>query len=126
MRSDDARTSALVRLIDDPASFRQVAAERACLEVLDGSCRTPIGVLAEPDGASGGLRLRALVAEPDGSAVYRSEAVGPAGDAAAATALGHAVGRELRQLAGEAFFAALADHKGANPTESGQGGSDGP
>ena len=126
VRADDGRTGALVRLIDDPASFRQVAAERACLKVLDGSCRTPIGVLAEPDGASGGLRLRALVAEPDGSAVYRSEAAGPGGDAAAAAALGHAVGQELRQLAGEAFFAALADHMGADPMRSDQGRSDRP
>ena len=114
MRSGDGRAGALARLIDDPASFRQVAAERACLEVLDGSCRTPIGVLAEPEDASPGLRLRALVAEPDGSAVYRSEAAGPGGDAAAAAALGRTVGRELRQLAGEAFFAALADRLGSD------------
>jgi len=112
VRGDDRRTQDLVRLIDDPVSFRRVAAERACLDVLDGSCRTPIAVLAEPEEASQGLRLRALVAEPDGSAVYRSEASGPGAEVAEAEALGRAVGRELRQLAGEAFFAALADLAG--------------
>jgi len=114
VRSGDERTRDLVRLIDDPTSSLQVAAERACLEVLDGSCRTPIAVLAEPAPNSQGLRLRALVAEPDGSTVYRSEASGPACGLADAETLGHAVGRELRQLAGEGFFAALADNFGAD------------
>jgi hydroxymethylbilane synthase len=103
----------LVRPVDHPASARQVAAERACLEVLDGSCRTPLAVLAEPAEGSDGLRLRALVAETDGSAVYRGECAGPAAETAAAVALGRVVGRELRLLAGEAFFAALADGAGA-------------
>ncbi len=114
VRSDDRRVQDLVRLVDHPASACRVTAERACLEVLDGSCRTPIAVLAEPEAGSGGLRLRALVAEPDGSEVYRSEAVGPGSEIADAEALGRTVGRELRQLAGEAFFAALADNFGAD------------
>ncbi len=120
VRSDDRRVRDLVRLVDDPASACQVTAERACLEVLDGSCRTPIAVLAEPEAGSGGLRLRALVAEPDGSAVYRSEATGPGTGKADAEALGRAVGQELRQLAGEAFFAALADNLGADRTGADQ------
>ena len=112
VRGEDARVRNWVGLVNDPASARQVAAERACLEVLDGSCRTPIGVLAEPLPGSRGLRLRALVAEPDGSQVYRSEAAGPARETAEAEALGHGVGRELRRLAGDSFFAALADNFG--------------
>jgi hydroxymethylbilane synthase len=114
VRSNDESTRDLVRLVDDPASSRQIIAERACLEVLDGSCRTPIAALAEPEPGSQGLRLRALVAEPDGSEVFRSEAVGPGSEMADAEALGRTVGRELRQLAGEAFFAALADNLGAD------------
>ncbi len=120
VRSDDRRVQDLVRLVDHPASSCQVTAERACLEVLDGSCRTPIAVLAEPEAGSGGLRLRALVAEPDGSEVYRSEATGPGTGKADAEALGRAVGQELRQLAGEAFFAALADNLGADRTGADQ------
>ncbi len=120
VRSDDRRVRDLVRLVDDPASACQVTAERACLEVLDGSCRTPIAVLAEPAAGSGGLRLRALVAEPDGSEVYRSEGTGPGTGKADAEALGRAVGQELRRLAGEAFFAALADNLGADRTGADQ------
>ena len=111
VRRADRRVYDLVRLVDHPASSRRVAAERACLEVLDGSCRTPIAALAEP--VAGGLRLRALVAQPDGSEVYRSECSGPGGGTDDATALGRVAGRELRQLAGEAFFAALSDDAGA-------------
>ena len=120
VRSDDRRVQDLVRLVDHPASACQVTAERACLEVLDGSCRTPIAVLAEPEAGSGGLRLRALVAKPDGSEVYRSEATGPGTGKADAEALGRTVGQELRRLAGEAFFAALADNLGADRTGADQ------
>jgi hydroxymethylbilane synthase len=126
VRSNDERARNLVRLVDDPASSRQITAERACLEVLDGSCRTPIAVLAEPVAGTQGLRLRALVAEPDGSALYRSEAAGPGSEMADAEALGRAVGRELRQLAGEAFFAALADRFGADRSGADRFGADEP
>ncbi len=112
VRADDERTNELVRLVDHPPSARQVAAERACLEVLDGSCRTPIGVLAEPEDAGECLWLRALVAAPDGSKVYRSERRGPAAEA---ERLGREVGAELRAAAGEAFFAALADVAAPDP-----------
>jgi hydroxymethylbilane synthase len=88
-RADDERTD---------------AAERACLEVLDGSCRTPIAALAELDAAGGELWLRALVAMPDGSRAHRAERRGPAGEA---EALGRDAGAELRAAAGPAFFAAL-------------------
>jgi hypothetical protein len=42
-----------------------VAAERAFLSTLDGSCRTPIAGLAVRN-ASGGCSFRGLVATPDG------------------------------------------------------------
>jgi hydroxymethylbilane synthase len=108
IRRDDRRVGDLVRPLDHAPSSRRLAAERACLEVLDGSCRTPIAALAEPAGGDGALRLRALVAKPDGSEVYRSDCTGPAADAAEAGTLGRLVGRELRQLAGDDFLAALA------------------
>jgi hydroxymethylbilane synthase len=107
IRSDDARTRDLLAPLDHGESHLRVRAERACLEVLDGSCRTPIGVLAELDGGTQGqIRLRALVAEPDGSAAWRTERTGPAADA---DALARDAGAELRAAAGEAFFERLAD-----------------
>jgi hydroxymethylbilane synthase len=105
-RAEDGRTRDLLAAIDDPDSALCVGAERACLEVLDGSCRTPIGVLAELDGAARSLRLRALIAEPDGTRLWRAERRGDAGDA---EALARDAGAELRAAAGEAFFERLAD-----------------
>ncbi len=80
----------------------RVAAERACLAELDGSCHTPIAALAETMGGDG-LRLRALIALPDGSAVERDERHGPA---SAAAALGRAAGVALKARAAPTFFRA--------------------
>ncbi|MBX6322480.1 MAG: hydroxymethylbilane synthase [Rhodospirillaceae bacterium] len=109
-RADDGAMRDLLAPIDDAASAACVAAERACLAALEGSCRTPIAALAErldPDAPAGRgrLRLRALVALPDGSVVHRDERVGPE---AAPEALGHAAGEALQKRAGPAFFNTLA------------------
>ena len=104
-RADDDRALAWLAAISDAPSFARVTAERACLEVLDGSCHTPIAGLAELTDDGARLRLRALIAWPDGSQAYRAEDSGPLGDPAA---LGQAVGQMLRDQAGPAFFEALA------------------
>ena len=104
-RAGDERTGAWLAALDHRETAARVAAERACLEVLDGSCRTPIAALAELDGTE--LWLRALVAMPDGSRAHRAERRGPATDP---EALGRDAGAELRGAAGPAFFAALAGH----------------
>jgi hydroxymethylbilane synthase len=98
IRADDERVAGLLAPISDAATTEQVAAERACLAALDGSCRTPIAALAEHEG--GILRLRALIALPDGSAVHRQDRRGPARQA---VDLGRAVGEALRAAAGPAF-----------------------
>jgi hydroxymethylbilane synthase len=98
-RIDDARTARLLAPLNDAETMAQVTAERACLTVLEGSCRTPIAAYAEfVDGA---LRLRALIALPDGSVVHRHEA---RGTTAKAQALGEEVGHALRKLAGPDFL----------------------
>ncbi len=103
-RRDDAAVAALLGALNDPATASCIAAERAMLAVLDGSCRTPIAALAEP-GDGDQLVLRGLVVMPDGSAEHRAQRRGRAADAAA---LGEDLGQELRAAAGPAFFAALA------------------
>jgi len=102
-RSDDEATARRIEALNHLPSATRVAAERACLEVLDGSCRTPIGALAELT-SEGSLRFRALVALPDGSRIYRAETVG---DASEPERLGREVGASLRAQAGAEFFAAL-------------------
>ncbi|MEM7225310.1 MAG: hydroxymethylbilane synthase [Pseudomonadota bacterium] len=104
-RADDEPTLANLAKISDESSFARVAAERACLDVLDGSCHTPIAGLAELSGDGASLRLRALVAWPDGRQAYHAEDSGPV---EAPEALGRAVGQALRDQAGPAFFEALA------------------
>jgi len=71
--------------------------------VLDGSCRTPIGGLAELDRA-GLLTLRGLVARPDGSALHRAALSGPRADA---VRLGRELGNTLKGMAGPGFFPAV-------------------
>jgi hydroxymethylbilane synthase len=109
VRADDARAHDLVAAVNHAPSALRVNAERACLDVLDGSCRTPIGVLAEfgEDGRDAApVRLRALVAAPDGSRIWRAERSGPPEQA---ESLARDAGAELRKAAGESFFEALAD-----------------
>ncbi len=53
---------------------RAVLAERAMLRALEGGCRVPVGALGATE--SGALRLRGVVASPDGALVYRGEARG--------------------------------------------------
>ena len=102
-RADDAYAAARLAPLNDAMAFAAATAERAMLAVLDGSCRTPIAGLARIDGAA--IVLDGLVAMPDGSRVHRVRRSGAVGDAAV---LGRAAGAELRTLAGDEFFAALA------------------
>lgn len=87
--------------LDDPASSTCLAAERALLAALDGSCRTPVAGLAVLDGDA--LSIEGLVAMPDGSALHRLARAGRASEGAA---LGAAVGGALRELAPPELFAA--------------------
>ncbi len=84
-RSDDAATRDMLAAIDDRATRQAVSCERAFLDVLDGSCRTPIAGLAEVSGAT--VRFRGLVLSPEGDESHEGAGDGPAADA-------EAIGRE--------------------------------
>ncbi|BBK45204.1 porphobilinogen deaminase [Allostella vacuolata] len=94
-RAGDGLAAARVARINDQATAIAVAAERAFLAVLDGSCRTPIAALAELDG-DGGLALRGLVAAPDGSRLVSGAWRGPVSEA---ERIGAMAGAELRARA---------------------------
>jgi hydroxymethylbilane synthase len=100
-RADDSRTLAMLVRINHLDSLTALAAERAFLSVLDGSCRTPIAGHAVIDG--GRVRFRGLIAKPDGSEVHEAQREG---SVAEAFALGEDAGHELRARAGADFFAA--------------------
>ncbi|MGQ9368732.1 hydroxymethylbilane synthase [Azospirillum sp. ST 5-10] len=101
IRSADDRTRACVAALNCPATAKRVAAERALLAALDGSCRTPIAALAELAGDR--LELRAKVLSPDGRQVFRAERSGASGDAAA---LGADAGAEIKARLPAGFFQA--------------------
>ena len=91
IRAEDARVrEALAPILDGPTG-QALAAERAFLTVLDGSCRTPIAGHARLVG--GELEIRGLVLRPDGSESLEVVRRGSPDDAAA---LGREAGRELR------------------------------
>ncbi len=103
-RSDDEETLSWLEALSDQRSSQEVTAERACLAVLDGSCRTPIAALAQRE--AGDIWLRGLVAAPDGSKVVRAERRGAATDAAK---LGREVGEEVRRRAGDDMLNSIKD-----------------
>jgi hydroxymethylbilane synthase len=98
-RAADGATRALLGPVDHAETGIALAAERAFLAVLDGSCRTPIAGHAVI--AQGRLRLRGLIAKPDGSAAFECMREGLAGEAAA---LGADAGAELKRRAGADFL----------------------
>jgi hydroxymethylbilane synthase len=98
-RIDDGRTRALVAAIDDPDTATALAAERAFLAVLDGSCRTPIAGHARVDGDT--IYFRGMIAKTDGSEALK---VSRNGRRAEAAALGADAGRELKDRAGPDFI----------------------
>jgi hydroxymethylbilane synthase len=98
-RADDAKTRALVVAIDDADTATALAAERAFLAVLDGSCRTPIGGHAALDG--GNIRFRGMIVKPDGSEAFE---VFREGGREAAAELGAEAGHDLRARASADFF----------------------
>ena len=75
-RVGDAFVKQLVhRAIHDPAEAQRVAAERAFLLRMGGSCQTPLAAHAI-DRAGGGLRIVGMCGMPDGSRILRAELVG--------------------------------------------------
>jgi len=98
-RADDMAIAELIAPINHQPTALAVAAERAFLAKLDGSCRTPIAALAEL--VSGRLVLRGMILTPDGRQCHATrrdgrpeEAMRMAEDAAA----------ELLAAAGPDFF----------------------
>jgi hydroxymethylbilane synthase len=98
-RADDARMKQMLSAIHDTPTGQRLAAERAFLQALDGSCETPIAGLAILDGDQ--LHLRGEVLRPDGSDAISGERRGPIADGAK---MGIDLAQELLDRAGEGFF----------------------
>ncbi|MGP8027093.1 MAG: hydroxymethylbilane synthase [Acidocella sp.] len=92
VREADTELLSLLSGIEDPEAKAVSTAERALLNALDGSCRTPIGGYARLL-EDGNLHLTGLVARADGTFLLKRTATGAAADA---EALGRELGRELK------------------------------
>ena len=98
-RADDAATRALVARIDDSDTATALAAERAFLAELDGTCRTPIGGYARVNERT--VFFHGIIVKPDGSAAFEVWREGRRDQAAE---LGADAGRDLKARAGAGFF----------------------
>jgi hydroxymethylbilane synthase len=100
VRENDENARAIFEKINHTPTAAALAAERAFLTVLDGSCRTPIGGHARIEG--GLLHFRGMIVTPDGSRAFETTRQGGVKDA---EALGADAGRELKSRGGSDFFA---------------------
>lgn len=98
-RIDDTRATMMLAAIHDGPTGQRLAAERAFLGALDGSCETPIGGLAEIDGDT--LRLRGEILRGDGSEVLVDDRTCAVADG---PALGRTMAEALLKKAGPGFF----------------------
>lgn len=98
-REDDSLTREALAAINHPATATALLAERAFLEVLDGSCRTPIAGHAVISGDK--LQFRGMIIRPDGRQAHETAREGHVREAAA---LGADAGRELKDKGGPDFF----------------------
>lgn len=99
-RADDDAVAGLLAAISDGPTALRIAAERAFLARLDGSCQTPIAGLAELAGDR--LILRGEILRPDGSQAINGRREGVPGDG---PAMGRDLAEELLAEAGPGFLA---------------------
>ena len=98
-REGDTGVAALLEPLHDGPTGLRLAAERAFLAELDGSCETPIAGLAVIEG--GTVWLRGEILRPDGSEALAEEERAPLADGAA---LGAELARRLLERGGPGFF----------------------
>jgi hydroxymethylbilane synthase len=80
---DTELTTALGKLLDDPATRAAVTAERSLLAALEAGCTAPVGALADvglDESGNEELYLRAIVVAVDGSRAVRLSTTGPLAD----------------------------------------------
>ena len=98
-RIDDKNAATMLEAIHDIPTGQRLAAERAFLAALDGSCETPIAGLATLDGST--LHLKGEVLRPDGSEAIDDTASCTIEDGADA---GRNMAEKLLSQAGPGFF----------------------
>jgi hydroxymethylbilane synthase len=72
----DHRLRPIVAHLADGRASATVSAERLFLRAVGGSCKMPIGAIARTEPDSDQVTLSAMVASPDGTAIYRASVTG--------------------------------------------------
>jgi hydroxymethylbilane synthase len=103
IRGEESRSRDLVLPLDHAETHVAVAAERAFLRELDGSCRTPIGAYSVLSGSR--LMLIGEILAPDGSQSFRGEESGSIDEP---ESIGRSLGRRLIEEAGPDFLKLFA------------------
>ncbi|MFQ5895593.1 MAG: hydroxymethylbilane synthase [Nitrospinota bacterium] len=103
-REGDGLVRSLVETLDHESSRREALAERAFMAALEGSCRVPAAGRAVVRGEH--LRMRGMVATPDGRRAVEEALEGPAREA---EALGAELGRRVLGAGGCAILEALGE-----------------
>ncbi len=100
-RAEDADTIAALSQLNDPATFAEVAAERALLRSLLAGCLAPVAALGKSN-PQGELKLQARVLSLDGQHIIEGETTGPLEQA---EALGAQLAEELRARGAQELIA---------------------
>ncbi len=96
IRKDDSKKLSFIDQLSCLDTVLCVECERAVLRELNGSCHTPVGVLAQLD--SGDIHIRACVISSDGKDKWYHEGRAKVSIVDEAIALGSRVGSRLRQM----------------------------
>lgn len=113
-RADSADLARLLAPLNHADTAQAVTAERKVSKIFGGSCQIPLAAFATVDGEQ--MRLRAMVATPDGARMASAEA---SGLAAAPALLGEQVAELLRAQDAAGILASCAvtpdNHEGLAP-----------
>ena len=113
-RSDGVDLFALLAPLNHQATAQAVTAERKVSKIFGGSCQIPLAAFATVEGEQ--MRLRAMVATPDGARMASADVSGAAD---APEQLGEAVAELLRAQDAAAILASCAvtpdQHEGLAP-----------
>ncbi len=103
--ADDDDTAEIVAELDHAPTAICCVAERTVSRLLGGSCELPLGAYADWVDGDNPLRLRAFVANRDGSQIVETEALGTPDQP---EALGEQVAKILKEKGAEAIIKSLA------------------
>ncbi|MDQ3237232.1 MAG: hydroxymethylbilane synthase [Actinomycetota bacterium] len=101
-REDSPLRETIREALNHRPTEEAVRAERAMLRTLEGGCRVPVGALGIVEGNL--VRLRGIVASPDGALVYRGEARGEAPEG-----VGERLARELLDQGAEVVLGEIRE-----------------